>query len=98
MRREETGVPGENSQSQFETETRSTYNIVVEVEGVIDVHYTSLTSQGVQHGVFYLAGHPSRYQPRSTGLNLWQGWPSGESTCLPPMWPGFDFRTRCHVD
>ena len=18
----------------------------------------------------------------------WQGWPSGESTCLPPMWPG----------
>ena len=26
----------------------------------------------------------------------WQGWPSGESTCLPPMWPGFDFRTRCH--
>ena len=24
----------------------------------------------------------------------WQGWRSGESTCLPPMWPGFDFRTR----
>ena len=24
----------------------------------------------------------------------WQGWPSGESTCLSPMWPGFDFRTR----
>ena len=28
---------------------------------------------------------------------LWQGWPSGESTCLPPMWPGFDFRTRRHM-
>ena len=28
---------------------------------------------------------------------LWQGWPSGESTCLPPMWPGADFRTRCHM-
>ena len=27
---------------------------------------------------------------------LWQGWPSGESACLPPMWPRFDFRTRCH--
>ena len=27
----------------------------------------------------------------------WQGWPSGESTCLPPMWPGFDFRTRRHT-
>ena len=23
-----------------------------------------------------------------------QGWPSDESTCLPPRWPGFDFRTR----
>ena len=26
----------------------------------------------------------------------WQGWPSGESTCLPPMWPGFDI-TRRHT-
>ena len=43
---------------------------VVEVEGVIDVHYASLTSQGVQHRVFYLDGHPSRYQPRPTGLNF----------------------------
>ena len=24
-----------------------------------------------------------------------QGWHSGESTCLTPMWPGFDFLT-CH--
>ena len=24
-------------------------------------------------------------------------WRSGESTCLPPMWPGFDFRTRCQM-
>ena len=52
------------------TETRSTYNIVVEVEGVIDVHYASLTSQWVQHRVFYRDGHPSRYQPRPTGLNF----------------------------
>ena len=52
------------------TETQSTYNIVVEVEGVIDVHYASLTSQGVQHRVFYLDGHPSRYQPRPTGFNF----------------------------
>ena len=27
----------------------------------------------------------------------WQGWPSGESTCLPPTWPGFHFRTWCHM-
>ena len=42
------------------------------MEGVIDVHYASLTSQGVQHSVFYLDGHPSRYQPRTrpTGLNF----------------------------
>ena len=37
---------------------------------MIDVHYASLTSQGVQHWVFYLHGHPSRYQPRPTGLNF----------------------------
>ena len=43
---------------------------VVEVEGVIDVHYAILTSQGVQHRVFYLDGHPSRCQPRPTGLNF----------------------------
>ena len=54
------------------TETQSTYyiNFVVEVEGVIDVHYASLTSQWVQHRVFYLDGHPSRYQPRPTGFNF----------------------------
>ena len=37
---------------------------------MIDVQYASLTSQGVQHRVFYLDGHPSRYQPRPTGLNF----------------------------
>ena len=26
-----------------------------------------------------------------------QGWLSGESTRLPPMWPGFDSRSRCHM-
>ena len=26
-----------------------------------------------------------------------QGWRSGESTRLPPMWPGFDSRSRCHM-
>ena len=36
----------------------------------VDVHYARLTSQGVQHRVFYLDGHPSRYQPRPTGLNF----------------------------
>ena len=52
------------------TETRSTYNIVVEMEGVIDVHYASLASQGVQHRVLYIDGHPSRNQPRPTGLKF----------------------------
>ena len=26
-----------------------------------------------------------------------QGWRGGESTRLPPMWPGFDSRSRCHM-
>ena len=26
-----------------------------------------------------------------------QGWHSGESARLPPMWPGFDSRTRRHM-
>ena len=54
---------------------------VIEVEDVIGVHYASLTSQGVQHRVFYLDGHPSRYQPRATWLNF------GEqtATCVFPF-------------
>ena len=66
MRREETECPEETNEVRLRsTETRSTYNIVVDVEGVIDVHYASLTTQGVQHRVFYRDGHLSRYQPRS---------------------------------
>ena len=26
-----------------------------------------------------------------------QGWRSGESAHLPPMWPGFDSQSRCHM-
>ena len=26
-----------------------------------------------------------------------QGWRSGDSTCPPPMWPGFDSQTWCHM-
>ena len=37
---------------------------------MIDVRYASLTSQRVQHRVFCLDGHPSRYQPCPTGLNF----------------------------
>ena len=65
------GAPGENPRSQVEIDRNSIHihtAFVVEVEGVIEVHYASLTSQGVQHRVFYLGGHPSRYQPRPKGL------------------------------
>ena len=37
---------------------------------MIDVHYANVASRRVQHRVFYLDGHPSRYQPRPTGLNF----------------------------
>ena len=31
--------------------------------------------------------------------SLWQGWLSGESTCLPPMWPGVRFlHSMSYVD
>ena len=44
--REETGVP----EKTLEVRLRSPHTtFVVEVQGVIEVHYTSLTSQGVQH-------------------------------------------------
>ena len=26
-----------------------------------------------------------------------QGWRSGESACLPPVWNWSDFQTRCHM-
>ena len=40
------------------------------MKGVIDVHYASLTSQGVQRRVFHLDGRPSRCQRRPTGFNF----------------------------
>ena len=40
--------------------------------------------------------HHSRADGRPGGVGL-QGWRSGESTRLPPMWPGFDSRSRCHM-
>ena len=61
---------GKPSKSGWDRLKLSPHTFVVEVEGVIDVHYASLTYQAVQHGVFYLDGHPSRYQPRPTGLNF----------------------------
>ena len=46
MRREETECPEKTLEARLRlTETQFTYNIVAEVEGVIDVHYASLTSQ-----------------------------------------------------
>ena len=30
-------------------------------------------------------------------INRVQGWPCGESTRLPPMWPGFDSQIRRHM-
>lgn len=45
----------------------------------------------------------AKFQPLSCNISHMrpslhgeQGWRSGDSTCLPPIWPGFDSRTRCH--
>ena len=70
--------PSKSGWDQLKLSPHATF--VVEVEGVIDVRYASLTSQGVQHRVLYLDGHPSRFQPRPKGLNF------GEQTgnwCFP---------------
>ena len=61
------GKPSKSGWDRLKLSPHTTF--VVEVEGVIDVHYASLTSQAVQHGVFYFDGHPSRYQPRPTSVN-----------------------------
>ena len=60
--------PSKSGRDRLKLNPRSIF--VVEVKGVIDAHYAGLTSQGVQHRVFYLDGHPSRYQPRPTGFNF----------------------------
>ena len=71
-------MPGENPRNhRLKLSPHTTF--VVEVEGVIDVHYSSLTSQAVQHGVFYPDGHPSRYRPRPTGLNFGERTETGVS-------------------
>ena len=62
------GKPSRSGWDRLKLNPRTTF--VVEVEGMIGVHYASLTSQGVQHRVFYLDGQLSRYQPRPTGINF----------------------------
>ena len=39
---------------------------------------------------------PRGFSPVLSSLGV-QGWRSGESTRLPPMWPGFDSHTRRHM-
>ena len=39
---------------------------------------------------------PRGFSPVLSSLGV-QGWRSGESTRLPPMWPGFDSQTRRHM-
>ena len=46
--------PSKSGWDQLKLNPHATF--VVEVEGVIDVHYTSLASRRVQHWVFYLEG------------------------------------------
>ena len=59
------------------------------MEGVIDVHYASLASRRVQHRVFHLDGHPSRYQPRPTGLNCGEQTGTGVSPLVIAVLQGY---------
>ena len=53
------------------------------------------TSVSVKNGKYL----PCRFAARqiSTVIRGEQGWRSGESARLPPMWSGFDSRSRCHM-
>ena len=80
---------------------------------VIIINLTSLGDNNriIQKGVDFRARFPLN-QKRASCLQaswtlgsvstLWllageQGWLSGESTCLPPVWAGFDSRSRRHM-
>ena len=39
----------------------------------------------------------SRHSRKLTAIEALQGWRSGESTRLPPLWPGFDSQIRRHM-
>ena len=69
LRREETGVPRGNSRSQVEIDWKLNPHttFVVEVEGVIDVHYASLASKGVQDRVFLSRWSPIQISTPSNG-------------------------------
>ena len=64
-------MPGESPRGQVKIDSNSIHIQHCSRGGrLIDIHYASLASQGVQHRVIYLDGHPSRYQPRPTELNF----------------------------
>ena len=60
---------GRNRRKPFESGwgrvEHSPHAMIVEVGGLIDDYYASLTPQGIAHD-----GHPSRYQPCPTWLNF----------------------------
>ena len=56
--------------------------------------FASYNVCGLSLLVLYSA--PRGFSPVLSSLGL-QGWRSGERTCLPPMWPGFDSQTRRHM-
>ena len=62
-------------------------------DAVFTIGFTALTLF-VEINVFFLG---IQYEEEQ-GWRIWeQGWRSGESTRLPPMWPGFDSRSRFSI-
>ena len=55
----------------------------------------SIPRSGVICGLSFLVLYfaPRGFSPILSSLGV-QGWRSGESTRLPPMWPGFDSQTQ----
>ena len=57
--------------------------MIIVVGGVIENHYSNLTSQSVQYRAsFFIDGSPSSYQPNPTGLNFHYMGPLVQATLL----------------
>ena len=58
---------------------------------MVQFFFGSLWTKSEPIGEKKVQGRMRRMIPRE------QGWRSGESARLPPMWPGFNSRSRCHM-
>ena len=84
-------VPSPPPPSPFYLLTSSPWSLLLLVCAI-----QSPTARLCLSGSTWQPSHWVWLSPGPFGVGV-QGWRSGESTRLPPMWPGFDSRTRRHM-